>query len=231
MTYVMSDLHGYPLHEVKKLLEKAEFGKNDYLYILGDVIDRGNEGIKTLLWMMGKPNIELILGNHEAMMLSCEFILDEVNENFALNFNMQKMSLLSMWQLNGAAPTRKELTVLPASQRKCIFEYLHDAPLLKTVYVGDRGFILTHSGLGSFDSSKKIIDYTSDELLWNRPVINQKYFSDKKVVFGHTPTVYYGNEFAGKILKTDTWIDIDAGAGCGFKPALLCLDTLNEYYL
>lgn len=227
----MSDLHGYPLNKVKELLKKAEFNNNDYLYILGDVIDRGNEGIKTLLWLMKNANIELILGNHEAMMLSCEFILDQINENFASNFNMQKMSLLSNWQFNGAAPTMKELSALPTSQRKCIFEYLRNAPLLKTVYVGDSGFILTHSGLGSFDSSKKITDYTPDELLWNRPVINQKYFSDKKVVFGHTPTVHYGNEFAGKILKTDTWIDTDAGAGCGFKPALLCLDTMNEYYL
>ena len=39
MIYVVSDLHGYPLEKLKKLLEKANFGKDDFLYILGDVID------------------------------------------------------------------------------------------------------------------------------------------------------------------------------------------------
>ena len=164
----MSDLHGYPLEEVKDLLKKANFGNNDFLYVLGDVIDRGNEGIKTLLWMMGESNIQLILGNHEAMMLSCEFILDEVNDLFVANLNAQKLSLLNTWQFNGASPTIKELTVLPASQRKYIFEYLHDAPLYDAVSAGGRDFLLVHSGLGHFDKNKKLSEYTLEELLWTR---------------------------------------------------------------
>lgn len=31
MTYVISDLHGYPLEKFKELLEKAEFSNNDFL--------------------------------------------------------------------------------------------------------------------------------------------------------------------------------------------------------
>ena len=44
MTYVISDLHGYPIEKLKKLLEKADFIENDFLYILGDVIDRNGDG-------------------------------------------------------------------------------------------------------------------------------------------------------------------------------------------
>lgn len=44
MTYVISDLHGYPLEKLKKLLAKADFGEDDFLYILGDVVDRNNDG-------------------------------------------------------------------------------------------------------------------------------------------------------------------------------------------
>lgn len=40
MTYVISDLHGYPLEKFKILLEKAEFFDDDFLYILGDIINR-----------------------------------------------------------------------------------------------------------------------------------------------------------------------------------------------
>lgn len=34
MTYVISDLHGYPIENLKELLEKANFSENDRLYIL-----------------------------------------------------------------------------------------------------------------------------------------------------------------------------------------------------
>ena len=46
MIYVISDLHGYPFEKFKILLEKAEFSNNDFLFILGDVIDRGIDGTK-----------------------------------------------------------------------------------------------------------------------------------------------------------------------------------------
>ncbi len=44
MTYVISDLHGYPIEKLKMLLEKAGFCEDDFLYILGDVIDRNGDG-------------------------------------------------------------------------------------------------------------------------------------------------------------------------------------------
>lgn len=230
MIYIISDLHGYPLESVKALLEKVGFGENDFLYVLGDVIDRGEEGIQTLLWMMSQSNVELILGNHEAMMLSCEFILDEVDDSFVSNLTSEKMSLLRTWQWNGAAPTIKALTSLPKTQRKYIFEYLHEAPLYEALTVASRDLVLTHSGYQNFDKSKRVKDYLPDELLWNRPKMTDRYFEDIITVFGHTPTCKFGSEHAGKILRTDTWIDIDAGAANGYSPALLCLDTMQEYY-
>ena len=83
MVYVISDLHGYPLGRLKALLEQAEFGADDFLYVLGDVIDRGSDGISLLRWLMLQPNAELILGNHEDMMLKNEFLLDEVCDESA----------------------------------------------------------------------------------------------------------------------------------------------------
>lgn len=53
MFYVISDLHGYPLKKLKGLLEKADFGDNDFLYILGDVVDRnGDGGVEILTWLL-----------------------------------------------------------------------------------------------------------------------------------------------------------------------------------
>ena len=51
MTYVMSDLHGC-YDKYRQMLEQIGFGDDDTLYILGDVIDRGEGGIDILLDMM-----------------------------------------------------------------------------------------------------------------------------------------------------------------------------------
>lgn len=76
MTYVISDLHGYSIEKLKTLLEKAGFCEDDFLYILGDVIDRnGDGGVGILRWLLPRPNVQLVLGNHEAMLLACEFCL------------------------------------------------------------------------------------------------------------------------------------------------------------
>ena len=48
MVYVMSDLHGC-YEKYVKMLEKISFSKEDVLYILGDVVDRGTGGMKILL--------------------------------------------------------------------------------------------------------------------------------------------------------------------------------------
>ena len=48
-------------------------------------------------------------------------------------------------------------------------------------------------------------------------------------VFGHTPTICFGEEYKGKIIKTKTWIDIDVGASVGFEPVLLRLDDMEEF--
>ena len=80
MVYVTSDLHGYPLAEFKELLAKANFSDNDYCFVLGDVIDRGPESTELLRWMMMQQNVELIMGNHEAMLLACSFLFDEITD-------------------------------------------------------------------------------------------------------------------------------------------------------
>lgn len=80
MIYVTSDLHGYPLDRFLDLLNKVNFRHADFLFILGDVIDRSNGGISLLQWMMLQDNGQLILGNHEAMMLACSFLFEEITD-------------------------------------------------------------------------------------------------------------------------------------------------------
>ena len=77
MIYVMSDLHGYPMEKFLEIMKNINFSSEDFLYVLGDVIDRGRDGVKLLKWLMQNSNTQLLLGNHEDMMLKCEFLFEE----------------------------------------------------------------------------------------------------------------------------------------------------------
>ena len=67
--YAISDLHGqYGIFE--KLLEVIDFSDDDYMYVLGDAIDRGPDGIRILQRIMSSPNMDLLIGNHEFLMLN-----------------------------------------------------------------------------------------------------------------------------------------------------------------
>ncbi len=231
MIYVTSDIHGYPFEKFKEMLENVNFSADDFLYVLGDVIDRGNDGIKILRWIMLQPNVQLILGNHEAMMLGSRFVFEEITEKSIDELTGSKLDIYSSWVANGGQSTVESLKIMRNSELEYIFEYLEEAPLIEAVSVNGRDFILTHSGLGNFRKDKKISEYTPEELLWTRPDIGTKYFDGITTVFGHTPTVFYGEEYKGRAIFTDTWINIDTGAAAGLCPMLLRLDDMKEFYI
>lgn len=230
MVYVTSDLHGYSLDRFKDFLEKVGFGDDDFMYILGDVIDRGPDGVKILKWLMLQRNVELILGNHEAMMLACDFLFDEVTEDSISKLTGTKLNTYKVWASNSGQVTLNALSGVRQREIHYILEYLREAPLYETLTVNGRDFVLVHSGLGKFAKEKKLSAYTPTELLWTRPCPDTKYFDDITVVFGHTPTVAYGDELLGKIHKTDTWVNVDVGVGIGQEPALLRLDDMKTFY-
>ncbi len=232
MIYVISDLHGYPLDKFKKLLKKAGFGshRGDFLYILGDVVDRnGDGGAQMLYWLTEQPDIQLILGNHEAMLMACDFIFDEITPETIKNLDTQKMELLDNYVKNGGGVTIQGLAKLSKDQRMYILEYLKECPLYETVCIKDKDYLLVHAGLDNFSPDKKIDDYTADELIWTWPEIDDEYYTDIMTIFGHTSTSSYGEEYMGKIIKTKTWMDIDVGAGFGREPVLLRLDDMKEF--
>lgn len=233
MIYVISDLHGYPLAKFKKLLEHAAFSDDDFLYLLGDCIDRnGDGGVEMLCWLLEQPNVQLILGNHEAMLLACAFVFEEITEESINALTAEKMGLLQQYMQNGGDVTLKALRELRNRAPDLIadiFDYLHDAPLYEAVSAGGKDFLLLHSGIDHFEKDKKLSQYAQDDFLWTWTSLEMDYFDEIITVFGHTPTLTYGEEYTGKILKTRTWIDIDVGAGFGQEPVLLRLDDFEEF--
>lgn len=232
MIYTISDLHGYPVEKLKQLLKLAGFSDDDYLFILGDVIDRnGDGGIGILQWLLTVTNATLLLGNHEAMLLTCEFVIDEISEETVANFTKEKLEMLSNYIANGGDVTLRELRKLPRETQRDIFEYLKECPLYETVTAGGKDFILVHAGLDNFRKDRKLSDYSVDELIWTWPELTDEYFDDVHTVFGHTPTRSLDPCCSGKILRTRTWTDIDVGAAYGNEPVLFRLDDGKTFQL
>lgn len=227
-------MHGYPLAKFKTFLKNAGFLDGDFLYILGDVVDRnGDGGVEMLCWLLEQSNVQLILGNHEAMLLSCAFVFEEITNESLQNVTSEKLELLNTYMQNGGDVTLKALQKLNKSSPETvsyILDYLRDAPLYETVSTEGNDFLLVHSGIDNFNKSKKLFQYTANDFLWTWPELSDEYYDDIITVFGHTPTLSYGKEYTGKTLKTRTWIDIDVGVAYGKKPVLLRLDDLQEFY-
>ena len=235
MVYVTSDLHGR-MDCLQTLLEYVRFHEDEenWLYILGDVIDRHNQGgVDILKWLLVQSNVQLILGNHEQMLLASRWIFQEISDESIDAIEKKDVSLLSVWETNGGQCTMRALSQESPETRRDILDYLDDCPLIDSVSVGDRNYVLVHSGLGNYAPDKKMRDYSEYDLLWERPCLDTQYAPDKYIViFGHTPTFVYGEQFKNRMIKTDSWWNIDTGASMkNGRPMLLCLDTGTAYYI
>ena len=231
--YVTSDLHGFSIDKFKQLLKVIGFShSSDWLYILGDVIDRNNDGgIAILLWLLEQPNVQLIRGNHEQMMISCSWAFEHITDEALSNISANDIENINRWLANGATPTLstiKHLLHTSPESVEDIMVYLRDTPLCESVEVNGQSFLLCHSGFQNFEQNKKLSDYSKTEILWNRPKKEDRYFEDIITILGHTPTDYYG--CFGKAFHTETWIDIDVGSARGSPPMLLRLDDMKEIY-
>ena len=230
--YVISDLHGQG-KAFYAMLEKIHFSQEDKLYILGDVVDRGPEGISLLEYIRRQENIEMILGNHEDMMLkSCKYPTDQM--------------WMSTWMFNGGGTTLSGLRMLPKEDRLACLDYERNLPLYRTISVEGVDYLFIHAGLPLKEGSMEEIcqDIDEEEALWIRgeffdsPVIPPYY-----IIFGHTPTgamLRYSETIPAdqrercKEFKIAFWnhrIGIDCGAAYGKNLGCLRLNDFKEFYV
>lgn len=235
MVFVTSDIHGN-WEKYKALLDKLPLtNPENTLYILGDFIDRGNDGCKILLDTMQRPNIVPVLGNHELTAAIClPWILQEVTDQNLSELREDQFAALQEWILNGGTPTLRELKKLSISKRKAILEYIREMDVYIEVEAGGRSFLLTHAGLNHFVPNKPFNEYELTDYLFGRSILEQEFYSDKFLVYGHTPTqILYkqlGESPTNDIIFYKSQIAIDCGCGFGGPLGCLCLDTMESFY-
>ena len=214
MHYCMSDLHGH-LEAFGAMLQKIRFSPEDTLYILGDVIDRGNDGVPLLQELLKMPNVHLILGNHEQM------CLDTMGRQ-------NRVGARALWLSNGGGPTFAGLMYSrTASQRRRLLEAMAALPDHLDIEVAGRAFHLVHGCPGE----------TTHDRIWGRPNPNAPPpLPGRTVIVGHTPTGHFtGNHGEPySIWHGNGIIDIDCGCGDNdpnARLACLRLEDMAEFYV
>ena len=234
MRYVISDIHGC-YDEYKKLLTKINFSEQDELYILGDVIDRGQNPIRLLQDIMHHPNIMLILGNHEFMMYTImkRMAVDITHENFDKHLTLNDLLDYNLWLQNGGQTTVEQFRKLDKLERMDLLEYLAESPLYEVIQYHEKQYVLVHAGLGNFDPEKDLGEYELDELLSERMDYSKRYYPDKNtfVITGHTPTIYIPGWEKPEVYQQNGHIAIDCGCAAGGRLAAYCIETEQVTYV
>ncbi len=232
MIYAVSDLHGcYGLF--LKMLDTVKFSDSDTLYILGDILDRGKDGMKILKYIKNKQNIIPLLGNHEYTayrVLKRLYSPIPEGEN-KLDYFSDNLSLFRDWTEDGGRVTYEDFGRLSEAEQEEFFTTIENMEVYAEISVSGNNFVLSHAGLGNFDKNKNLSEYTLDDLIWARMDYNRRYFDDKYLVSGHTPTQLINKQYSGRIYRKNNHIAIDCGAV--FLGVLGCirLDDFKEFYV
>lgn len=213
-TIVIGDIHGC-YNELKNLIykleESGEYNKDeDKLIFLGDYLDRGMNSRLVVQFIRDlqkdNDNVIALMGNHEDMALNC------INHGDIC------------WAYNGGDKTMDSYEGFE-TQFFDDLKWIEALPL----YHEDEHFIYVHAGV---DLDKSLKEQSRDDLLWVRDdfTYSEKEYH-KRVVFGHTPTMFFGKGYK-PVYTLGNNIGIDTG--CVFGGALTALiiedDEIKSFY-
>jgi serine/threonine protein phosphatase 1 len=231
MTYVMGDLHGM-LDQFCDMLNKIKFKSSDTLYILGDIIDKGEESIKLLQNLSYRYNIFTIRGNHEKRALELLSALPlEAGSIDPSAFDKETLAKILEWSKDGGALTVQQYMALSPDEKEGVLEFLEDMPSYELAEVGGKAFILVHGGIAGFSPDKDLEDYDEDAFYTEGLDYSKQYYDNITIVSAHTPVGEIDPSNPEKIFKGNNHIAIECGVSNGGPLACYCLDNGKEYYV
>jgi len=229
MTYVLSDIHGN-LKRFDSIMDQINLQPTDTLYILGDVVDRFPDGIKILRRIMKMPNVKMLLGNHEHMMLNA------IGDIFdAKSHRYRGDRELRLWYRNGGQVTHEYLKHIRKDLREEVFAFVRQLPLNLDVEVNGIKYKLVHGSpvenyMTSYYYSSKY-STLAEFAVWERWDETMPVPDGYVMIFGHTPTIHFNPDEPWSIWSCDEAIGIDCGSG--YADGRLCclrLDDMTVFY-
>lgn len=229
MRYIISDIHGCK-KQYLELLEKISFSEQDHLYILGDSVDRGNDSIEVLQYIIGQKNITYILGNHDYTLY---LFIKELGLNLD-NFKNDGIKwAFKFWQHDGGFPTKEGFLSLSEYERKEIYDFLESALIYEEIVYEGKRYILSHAGITNFQENKLLSEYSSLDYINGRMDYDKRHFQDKNtyIISGHTPTFHIRKDKKPFVFQENGHIVIDCGCVYGGNLAAFCIETEEITYV
>ena len=232
MIYVMSDLHG-KYEKYKMMLEKLNLQPEDALFVLGDVIDKGEDGIRILADMRYRSNIYPVLGEHEYLAKKLLPVFEDADskEECESLLTDETKGLYDLWMMSGGEPTLEGFLNLSGEDRESIIDYLGEFEPYEQVEAAGRSYVLVHAGINGFDPQKALDDYEEQDFISKPSDLSKVYFKNSFLVSGHIPTADLSKDGKARVISKNHQLRIDCGAYEGGKLAAVCLDTLKVYYV
>lgn len=226
-TIAISDPHGC-YDEFNLLLEKIEYNPtSDKLILLGDYIDRGTKSkqmVERVKALHEEWGVIVLRGNHDQMFL--DSMLQDNEEADALHLHNGGLQTIESyvgygWFEHGFSFERYwEAKEFIRKGYKSHIEFMERLPYIHE----DKEHIFVHAGINPFAGG--LAEQTPDDFLWVRELF---LFSptclEKKVVFGHTPTVRI-HEREGVWFGKDK-IGIDGGCVFGGQLNALVIEDCS----
>lgn len=228
MTYVVSDIHGC-FDKFKKLLKEIQFHDDDVMYVLGDIVDHGEEPIELLCDLSMRYNVIPILGDRD---YKAYRLLTELNKMLSGETpDPDALSEMAEWMQDGGQKTIEGFRALDEEMREGVLDYLAEMSLYEEADVKGKKFILVHSGIADFDPDTPLEDYMPEDFISEPIDPDRQYFSDATVVAGHVPTYTVDGAENGKIYRGEYGILIDCGAAFGESLGALRLEDGKKFYI
>lgn len=188
---VISDIHG-EIDLLKKLVNKVNHRKDDYLIINGDMCEKGISSKEVVRYIMdlsiNHPNVHVTEGN-------CDVLIEDVlNENPAIlkYLARQKHSIINEWleELNFVLTEQTTVQEIKQLLMKYFIKEINWLINLPTAIETEQ-YIFVHAGLEDIENWED----TDREIALSIPsFLEKKHQAKKFVVVGHWPAINYSTD-------------------------------------
>ena len=227
MVYVVSNLHGN-YSKFKRLLSMISFKDTDLMYVLGDIVDYGEESMELIGDLSVRYNVYPIVGEHDYIALK---MLSGFEKMLKSGETPDKKFITQMteWVADGGQSTLDSFRELDAEMKEGVLDYLSDMTLYEEIEVKGKKYLLVHAGIAGFKKGIDLEELKPEAFFSEALDLTKKYFDDVTVIVGHNPTTE-DNGGDGRIFYGNGSIAIDCGEERGGTIGCLRLDDGKEFY-
>lgn len=232
MIYVIGDIHGRK-DKYDEMLKMISPKSTDAVFIVGNVLDVGEDSIEILRDMMYKEYIYPILGEREYYARRIFPLICSASdiEGAKELLSGDDLLLFEKWLTMNSEKTIQDFLNLTEERKESVIDYLMEFQPYELVEAGGRTFCIVHAGIRNFDKAKALDEYDDEDFVFEAPDYSAFYFDRYFLVTGHTPTVAINQKYMDRIYTNKKGhIAVNCGAAFGGKLAAICLDNIKMYY-